>query len=228
MAHPPIFDDRRARTFFRGRFLIGKWSAERGPDCGRQRPSRNANPGMKPFRRRVLWVTTLVLLVPVGLAIYTLSIGKRMFLEYAESFLFQRMTVAQLAEQGTFRFFYATNRRPGTAETEIEERFESEREDFAESRFFDTRIEPSLGIGMLINPSDWFLNEDIQLKDVQTLERDAFVRSSGQQVQASPHRSVAAGRTRFSRGVSLGLAQDGLRRSRARYRHAGAAVRLAR
>jgi esterase/lipase superfamily enzyme len=113
-----------------------------------------------------------------------------MFLEYAESFLFQRMTVAQLAEQGSFRFFYATNRRPGTADTEIKERFESEREASLNLGFFDTRIEPSLGIGMLINPSDWFLNEDIQLNDVQALERGVFVAQLRAQVQASPHRSV--------------------------------------
>ena len=145
---------------------------------------------MKRFSRRFLWITALAVLVLLGVGIYSYFIGTRMFLNYAESFLFRRMFVTQLAEQGTFRFFYATNRRLGTADAEIEERFEPEREGSLNLGLFDTRVEPSLGIGALINPSDWFLNEDIQLKDVQALERDAFVAQLGAQVEASPHRSV--------------------------------------
>ena len=35
-------------------------------------------------------------------------------LRHAEAFLFRRMSVAQLAEQGEYRFFYTTNRTPAT------------------------------------------------------------------------------------------------------------------
>ena len=145
---------------------------------------------MKRFSRRFLWITALAVLVLLAVGIYTYFIGTRMFLNYAESFSFRRMFVTQLAEQGTFRFLYTTNRRPGAVDGEIEERFDSEREGSLNLGFFDTSIEPSLGIGALINPSDWFLNEDIQLKDVQALERDAFVARLSAQVEVSPHRSV--------------------------------------
>jgi esterase/lipase superfamily enzyme len=145
---------------------------------------------MKRLRRPVLWGTALVLLVLIGLAIYSYFIGTRTFLEYAEAFAFRRMTVARLAEQGSFRFFYATNRRPGTADGGIEARFESDREPTLKLGYFDTRIEATLGLGMLIDPSDWFLNEDIQLENLQALEQEAFVEQLRAQVQASPHQSL--------------------------------------
>jgi esterase/lipase superfamily enzyme len=55
---------------------------------------------------------------------------------------------------------------------------------------FDTRIEPSLGIGMLINPTDWFQNEEIQLEQVKMLDQSEFITQMRQQVQASPFRSL--------------------------------------
>jgi esterase/lipase superfamily enzyme len=111
-------------------------------------------------------------------------------LTHAEAFAFRRMTVSQLADQSAFRFFFATNRRPGATEGPLEERFLSEHESLMRFGSFDTRIEPSLGLGILINPSDWFLNEEIQLENVQGLERDTFVEKLRAQVHASPYRSV--------------------------------------
>jgi len=145
---------------------------------------------MTRFRRRMLWGAALVALVLVGFAIYVYIVGTRTFLEHAEAFSFRRITVAQLAEQGTFRFFYATNRRPGVEQGPIEERFESEREELLKFGSFDTRIQPALGLGMIIDPSDWFLNEEIQLKEVRALEQESFLVQLREQVEASPRRSL--------------------------------------
>ncbi len=145
---------------------------------------------MTRIGRPILWVSALVFLVLVGLAMYAYFIGTRTFLAYAESFSFRRMTVTQLAEESSFRFFFATNRSPGTPDGDIGERFTSEREASLKFGYFDTQIEPSLGLGMLIDPSDWFLNEDIQLKRVESVDQTAFVAQLGAQVQASPQRSL--------------------------------------
>ncbi len=145
---------------------------------------------MADFRRPFLWVAALIVLIFAGLAAYAYFVGTRTLLEHAEAFAFRRMAVSELADQGTFRFFYATNRRPGTADGAIDERFSSEREELLKFGAFDTKIEPTLGLGMVINPSDWFLNEEIRMKDVQALERQAFVAQLREQVEASPRRSL--------------------------------------
>jgi esterase/lipase superfamily enzyme len=124
------------------------------------------------------------------MALYAYFAGTRTLLEAAEAFSFRRMTAAQLADQGAFRFFYATNRRPGVTDAGVAERFLSEREPALSFGSFDTRIEPALGLGMIVDPSDWFLNEEIQLTDVQALDREAFVAQLRDQVEASPRRSL--------------------------------------
>ncbi len=128
--------------------------------------------------------------VLVGAALYVYFVGTSTMLEHAEAFAFRRMAVSQLSEQGLFRFFYATNRVPIDEEGSIEERFGSERSGSLSFGAFDTRIEPTLGLGMLINPSDWFLNEEIQLESLRTLEREQLVKELRAQVETSPHRSL--------------------------------------
>jgi esterase/lipase superfamily enzyme len=145
---------------------------------------------MKMSKRRVLWLTALILLLLIAAAGYLYFIGTRTLLEHAEAFSLRRMTVNQLAERGVYRFFYATNRVQEDPDGPLEERFGSEREESLKFGSFDTKFEPTLGLGMLINPSDWFLNEEIQLKDLQTLEQDAFVEQLRAQVEASPQRSL--------------------------------------
>jgi esterase/lipase superfamily enzyme len=147
---------------------------------------------MPRIRRGLIWGAGAGLAAGVllGAALYVYFVGTRTLLEHAEAFAFRRMTAPQLSEQGLYRFFYATNRVPVEAEGPIEARFGSERE--ANLRFgaFDTRIEPTLGLGMLINPSDWFLNEEIQLEGLRTLERDQLIAELRAQVEASPYRSL--------------------------------------
>jgi esterase/lipase superfamily enzyme len=121
---------------------------------------------------------------------YAYFVGTRTLLEYAEGFAFRRMVATQVPEKDAYRFFYATNRVPGKAADAVAERFQSERGETLSFGSFDTRFEPTLRVGMLIDPSDWFLNKAIQIKNVQTLERQALVNQLRAQVDASPHRSL--------------------------------------
>lgn len=72
---------------------------------------------MTRFKRRLLIGTTLLLLIFLGLGVwlyFNFFAPTSTALQRAETFLYRRMKVAQLAEQGSYRFFYITNRRPET------------------------------------------------------------------------------------------------------------------
>ena len=111
-------------------------------------------------------------------------------LRHAEAFLFRRMSVAQLAEQGEYRFFYTTNRAPGTDQSELAQRFTSQRHNQLSFGSFDATIQPSLGLGMLVNPTEWLQNEEIRLSNVHTLAQADFVDQLRKQVASSPHRAL--------------------------------------
>jgi esterase/lipase superfamily enzyme len=144
---------------------------------------------MTRFKRRMLIGTALVVVVLLMLAAL-LYVPTRRALQRAEAFQFRRMIVAQLGEEGKYRFFYVTNRSPGPNDGPLEERFGRERQETLKFGFFDTRIEPSLGLGMLIDASEWFQNEEIQLLEVQALDQAAFVAQVSGLVQESPHQSL--------------------------------------
>ena len=55
---------------------------------------------------------------------------------------------------------------------------------------FDTRIQPTLGLGMLINPTEWFQNEEITLENVRALDKEVFVAQLRRLVEESPHRGL--------------------------------------
>jgi esterase/lipase superfamily enzyme len=129
------------------------------------------------------------LLFTLGIA-YAYFIGTRALLSQAEAFAFRRMTVTQVSEQGTFQFFYASNRLPAASQGPVDQRFQSERQEKINFGLFDTNIEPSLGLGMIIDPSEWFLNEAIRLQNVQGLAREDFLGRIREQVEASPRRSL--------------------------------------
>lgn len=145
---------------------------------------------MTRLKRRVLIGTVLVLLGLVGWLSYAVFKSTYTALRTAETFAFRRMTVTQLAQQGLYRFFFVTNRRPETDEGPLEDRFGIEREETLRFGSFDTKIKATLGLGMLINPSEWFQDEEIQLTNAQYLDRAAFVEQMQKTVQASPDRSV--------------------------------------
>ena len=144
---------------------------------------------MTRFKRRMLIGTALVVLVLVGLVLFFYR-PTRLALERAEAFRFRRMLVTRLGDQDAYRFFYVTNRRLRADDGPLEERFGNKRERVLKFGFFDTEIAPTLGLGMIINPTDWFQNEEIQLKQVQSLDQSEFITQMRQQVQASPLRSI--------------------------------------
>jgi len=146
---------------------------------------------MTPFKRRLMIFAVIAGLLVLVLVLGVLFQGRTLeALERAEAFDFRRMLVTRQPDDGTYRFFYVTNRKLKATDEALEERFVNEREDTLSFGLFDTAIEPSLGFGMLIDPSDWFRSEEIQVRDVRALERAAFVHELRDQVQKSPHRSL--------------------------------------
>ena len=144
-------------------------------------------------RRRLkigLAVALAALVVLGGWFYYFYFVGPAAALQHAERFGFRRMTVAQLAEQGTYRFHYVTNRAPGEDAGSLDGRFGSEREAALKFGYFDTHIEPTLGIGMLIDPTAWFQNEEIQIDQTSELDRAGFVERMRKLVEKSPYRSL--------------------------------------
>lgn len=111
-------------------------------------------------------------------------------LERAEAFRFSRMLVARNRDdEQIYRFFFATNRQSEPSDDPLTG-FNNQRTETLTFGMFDSSVEPSLGIGMLINPTDWFQNEEIQLKRVTTLNPQDFKDELRTQVQASPHNGL--------------------------------------
>ena len=54
----------------------------------------------------------------------------------------------------------------------------------------DISIEPSLGLGMINSPAEWFQNEEFRLKAVWHLEHEPFLAQRRQVLDASPERSL--------------------------------------
>jgi esterase/lipase superfamily enzyme len=147
---------------------------------------------MKKVSRRLLYTLAAVLLVALALVPY-FSVKTRRALERAEALRFHRMHVTQQGEDGLYRFFYVTNRTldgaPEDSE-EFEEQFGAKREPGLKFGRFDMEIQPSLGVGLFVDSTNWFLNEELQMREVRALERDAFVAGLREQVERSPRRSL--------------------------------------
>jgi esterase/lipase superfamily enzyme len=110
-------------------------------------------------------------------------------LQRAESFEFRRMQVARVGDREQYRFFFATNRAV-EGSTSLQEGLGATRGGALTLGSFDTRIEPSLGLGRWLDASTWFLDEEIKVLNVRPLERDAFVAELRAMVAASPHRAL--------------------------------------
>jgi len=148
---------------------------------------------MTRFKRTLLFGLGLTLLVLTGVGVWFYNVyfsSTSYALQRAEAFLFRRMQVAQLSQQGEYRFFFVTNRRPESNAGPLEERFGIERQETLTFGYFDVKIEPSLGLGMLINPTEWFQNEEIKLTAVQELDPASFVAQVQARVKESPLRSL--------------------------------------
>ena len=140
------------------------------------------------IKRRYKIVGGIVLLVALiggGFFQYTTSSA----LVRAEALQFRRMLVAR-QDDGTYRFFFVTNRQVTEQDAPLDERFSNTRGKSLSFGLFETSIEPTLGLGMLINPTDWFQNEEIQLNRVEPLDEDAMIAEVRRQVEASPQRSL--------------------------------------
>jgi len=145
---------------------------------------------LKP-RTRYLVVIALLLLVITGMWFYQALYGSTgEALRRAENFLFTRSTVSQLGEQGSSRYFFITNRNKTNDEEILENRFGSERGAELNFGIFDASIEPSVGLGMFINPSEWFQTEEIVVSNTKSLQQEVFVEQLREQVAASPRRSL--------------------------------------
>ena len=126
---------------------------------------------MARFRRlskRVVAIILLVLVI-IGMWFYEALYGTTgEALRRAESFLFTRQTVSRFADQDKSRYFFVTNRNRSSEQTEDPEaQFTSERVAATTFGRFDASIEPSIGLGMFINPSEWFQTEEILVNDLQ-------------------------------------------------------------
>ena len=109
---------------------------------------------------------------------------------HAEAFLFSRSTVSRREGQGSYRHFYVTNRVPDAGDDSVDGRFTAERSPELTFGHFDISIRPTLGLGMMLNPTDWFQNEEIQLDGVADLGESAFLENLRQAVDRSPNRSL--------------------------------------
>jgi esterase/lipase superfamily enzyme len=141
--------------------------------------------------KMVIGLGTILLLTGIGFLAYIYYLSPTSYaLHRAEAFLFRRMQVARLSPEGEYRFFFMTNRALERADGPKEEGFGNRREDELKFGYFDVQIEPALGLGMLINPTEWFQNEEIKLKAVRELDPQAFVEQLRTIVDESPQRSL--------------------------------------
>lgn len=145
------------------------------------------------LKRRTKYIILVVslLLVVSGIWVFlNVYVSTGFALRHAESFWFSRRTVAQLGEQGSMRYFYVTNRQLKEGGEILAHRFGREREPTLRFGLYDTEVEPSVGLGMFINPSEWLQNEEIKIKQIQELQQAAFIEQVRQLVHDSPHRSL--------------------------------------
>ena len=141
-------------------------------------------------RRSIYWIVGTVLILFIGIGLYGYFIGTRTLLQHAETLNLRRLQVTSLPDQDAHRFFYASNRQLNDSGVSLENRYLSSRAETLNFGHFDVRVEPSLGIGMLVNPSEWLINEEIQLLSVQARERASFIEALREQVERSPERSL--------------------------------------
>ena len=141
--------------------------------------------------KKRLFIVVILALVGLGLWFYyALFVSTDAAVQHAEAFQFRRMTVAQLGEQGTYRYLFVTNRELGTEDAPLEERFDRNRVQELSFGSYDARIEPTLGLGMLINPTRGFQDEEIRIDRLQLLDRADFVLQLRELVEKSPRRSL--------------------------------------
>lgn len=111
-------------------------------------------------------------------------------LQRAEALKFRRMAVAQLPEEGNYRFWFVTNRSEQGGPGPLEERLGTVRATAPSYGSFDVSIEPTLGLGMLVNPTEWLQNREIQLNEARIMEQGQFVAGLREVVNRAPGRTL--------------------------------------
>ena len=149
----------------------------------------------KPTGRRrrlltILIVGVLILLASGAWVYYHVYMSTSAAIQRAESLLFRRMQVTRVDDQGTYRFFFVTNRRQENNGGDIERRFSNEREDELKFGYFDSSIEPDLGLGIIFNPDLWFQTERTRIREVGLMESPEFIEKLTGFVQSSPRGSL--------------------------------------
>ena len=144
---------------------------------------------MTRARKFLLIYLPVFLIVSGGVFYYFYFYSTDLATRHAESFLFRRMTINQTPE-GKNRLFFITNRNQETGDAPLDERFGTVREPLLKFGVYDVGIEPSIGLGMFLNATEWFQNEEIRLYDVRQLERSDFVEKLGGYVDRTPQRSL--------------------------------------
>ena len=144
---------------------------------------------MSRKRRRILIFIASIVLAGAGFY-YFYFVSTESAVRHAEAFLFSRSTVSQREGQGTYRHFFVTNRVPDADDESFDQRFTAERSPELTFGHFDISIRPTLGLGMMLNPTDWFQNEEIQLDDVADLGETLFLDELRATVDRSPGRSL--------------------------------------
>ena len=145
---------------------------------------------MARLRRFLFWGVGLALLVVVSAGAYFYFVGTRTIQQHAEALAHQRLTVSRLADQDAYRFFFATNRVPEQPDGPIENWFSATRDDALRFGSFDSKIEPTLGLGVLVDPDEWFVSEEIRFNDVRLSSKQEVVEELRAQVEASPRQSL--------------------------------------
>ena len=145
---------------------------------------------MTRIRKRILLSSLVFVLVASGWFYWFYFMSPSAAVRHAEEFLFRRMTVSQLDGDGEYRHFFITNRHLEPGDGPIEGRFTSDRGETLSFGSFDTKIRPSLGLGMIINPTEWFQNEEIQLNHIRKHDRETAIAQLRQVVDQSPGRSL--------------------------------------
>ena len=145
---------------------------------------------MSRTRKRILIAALVVLILFSGWFVYFYFFSTSSALRHAEAFLFRRLTVTQVSEEGTQRHFFITNRVRASDDEPFEESFGSDRTNSLMFGAFNATPEPTLTLGMIVDPSQWFQNEQVRIEDVHELEQAHFFEELGGFVDASPKRSL--------------------------------------
>lgn len=143
---------------------------------------------MTRLQRILLIVGVLVLLLAAGVWLL-IHLSTRNALLRAEAFLFRRSQVTVL-ENGSHRYFYVTNRVPGESDSGLEKRFTSQRDETIRFGSYDAKVEPTLGLSAVFDPSKWFRNEEVEIRNERQLDRAGLVEELQGFIQDSPHQSL--------------------------------------